>query len=92
MLIANIGTASRVNFSDNVHKYFTEVSFSQKMWASIYETPLVCRSTSLERAKKLPSRTDGHGRAVDSFDHRAACANGISSRIIHFGETSGYGN
>jgi len=43
MLIANIGTVSRVNFSDNVHKYFTEVSFSQKMWASIYETPLaVC--------------------------------------------------
>ena len=43
MLIANTGTVSRVNFLDNVYKYVTEVSFSQKMWVSIYETPLaVC--------------------------------------------------
>ncbi len=43
MLIADTGTASSVIFLDNVYKYFTEVSFSQKMWASIYEVPLaVC--------------------------------------------------
>jgi len=92
MLIANIGTASRVNFSDNVHKYFTEVSFSQKMWASIYETPLVCQSTSLEKAKRLSLRTDGHGAAGSCFDRRTGYRHSIPSRIIYFGKTGGYVN
>ena len=35
MLIANAGTASSVAFLDNVSKYFTEGSVSEKMWVSI---------------------------------------------------------
>ena len=44
MLIADTGTASSVIFLDNVPKYFTEGSVSEKMCFSIYETHLVCRS------------------------------------------------
>jgi len=35
MLIADTCTASSVIFLDNVSKYFTEGSVSEKMWVSI---------------------------------------------------------
>jgi len=80
MLIADTDTASSVIFLDNVSKYFTEVRFRRKCGSRFYETPLVCRSTSLVTL-------DIHRTVVAGLDDgiRAALIDATQARVLYGG-------